>query len=104
MLRLQRGVAGVFVAFKSLQIAGQVIGAQFDQVKQAFDLGGELNDLRARTGIAVGDIAVLRQEFSNAGKSAEDVGPANMRMRGTGMAKESVHEPQRARSADGRWL
>jgi hypothetical protein len=43
--------------------AGQVIGAQFDQVKKAFDFGGEPNDLSARTGIAVGDIAVLRQKF-----------------------------------------
>lgn len=80
MLRLQKGVAGLFVAFKSLQAAGQVIGAQFDQVKKAFDLGGELNDLSARTGIAAGDLAVLRQEFANAGKSAEDVGPAIAKM------------------------
>lgn len=80
MLRLQRGVAGLFVAFNGLQVAGQAIGAQFDQVKKAFDLGGELNDLSARTGIAVGDLAVLRLEFANAGKSAEDVGPAIAKM------------------------
>ena len=80
MLKLQRGVAGVFAAFKSLEIAGKVVGAQFEQVKKAFDLGGELNDLSARTGIAVGDLAVLRQEFANAGKSAEDVGPAIAKM------------------------
>jgi hypothetical protein len=80
MLKLQRGVAGVFVAFKSLEAAGAVVGAQFDRVKQALDLGGELNDLSSRTGIAVGDLAVLRQEFQNAGKSAEDIGPVFAKM------------------------
>ncbi len=80
MLKLQRGVAGVFVAFKSLKVAGEVIGSQFEQVKKAFDLGGELQDLSARTGIAVGDLAVLRQEFANSGKSAEDIGPAFAKM------------------------
>jgi hypothetical protein len=80
MLRLQRGVAGLFVAFKSLQVAGAVVGAQFGRVKQALDLGGELNDMSARTGIAVDELAVLRQEFANAGKSAEDVGPAFAKM------------------------
>jgi len=80
MLRLQQGVAGVFVAFKSLQAAGAVISNQFQHVKQALDLGGDLNDLTARTGIAVADLAILRQEFANAGKSAEDVGPAIAKM------------------------
>lgn len=80
MLRLQRGVAGVFVAFKSLQTAGAVISSQFEHVKQAFDLGAQLNDLSARTGVAIADLAVLRQEFANAGKSAEDVGPSIAKM------------------------
>ena len=80
MLKLQKGVTSVFVAFKSLKVAGEVIGSQFEQVKKAFDLGGELNDLSSRTGIAVGDLAVLRQEFANAGKGAEDVGPAIAKM------------------------
>ena len=80
MLRLQKGVAGVFVAFKSLKAAGAVISSQFERVKQAFDLGSQLNDLSTRTGIAVGDLAVLRQEFASAGKSAEDVGPSITKM------------------------
>jgi len=80
MLKLQQGVAGVFVAFKALKVAGEVIGSQFEQVKKAFDLGGELQDLNARTGIAVADLAVLRQEFANSGKAAEDIGPAFAKM------------------------
>lgn len=71
ILRLQKGVAGLSVAFKSLQAAGQVIGSQFDRVKKAFDLGGELNDHSARTGIVVGHLAILRHEFAKAGKCAE---------------------------------
>ena len=43
--------------------------------KQALDVGGQLNDLSANTGVAVGDLVVLQQEFANAGKSAEDIGP-----------------------------
>lgn len=80
MLKLQKGITSVFVAFKSLKVAGEIIGSQFEQVKKAFDLGGELQDLSARTGIAVGDLAVLRQEFANSGKSAEDIGPAFAKM------------------------
>jgi len=32
------------------------------------------SDLSANTGVAVGDLVVLQQEFANAGKSAEDLG------------------------------
>ncbi len=80
MLRLQRGVAGAVAVFKGLQIAGQMVGSQFESVKKAFDLGGELNDMSANTGIAVKDLAILRQEFANAGKSAGDVAPAISKM------------------------
>lgn len=44
-----------------------------DGIKGAFDLGGTLSDLSARTGIAAGDLAVLRQAFANAGVSEENV-------------------------------
>ena len=43
--------------------------------EQALDFGGQLNDLSANTGVGVGDLVVLQQEFANAGKSAEDIGP-----------------------------
>ena len=36
---------------------------------------GQLNDRSAHTGVAVGGLVVLQQEFANAGKSAEDIGP-----------------------------
>ena len=40
-----------------------------------FDAGGQLDDLSANTSVAVADLVVLQQEFANAGKSAEDIGP-----------------------------
>ena len=42
---------------------------------RALDVGRQINDLSANTGFAVGDLVVLLQEFANAGKSAEDIGP-----------------------------
>lgn len=49
-------------------------------VKSALDLGGELNDLAARTGITAGKLMVLRQAFLNSGMSADQVGPAVNRL------------------------
>jgi len=60
-------------------VAG-VVTAGFDHFKQALDVGGQLNDLSANTGVAVGDLVVLQQEFANAGKTAEDVGPVLSKM------------------------
>jgi hypothetical protein len=51
-----------------------VVTACFDHFKQALDVGGQLNDLSANIGVAVGDLVVLQSEFANAGKSAEDIG------------------------------
>lgn len=76
MLKLQKGVTSVFVAFKSLT----VVEGHWFAVRAGLDLGGELNDLSSRTGIAVGDLAVLRQEFTDAGRGAENVGPAIAKM------------------------
>lgn len=49
-------------------------------VKSALDTGGHFADLSANTGIAVKDLAVLEQEFQNAGKAGEDVGPVIAKM------------------------
>src|SRR5262245_46000315 len=63
--------AGAFIALRA--VSG-VVTAGFDHFRQALDVGGELNDLAANTGVAVGDLVVLQQEFANAGKTAEDIG------------------------------
>ncbi|MEQ1861997.1 MAG: hypothetical protein ABMA13_18925 [Chthoniobacteraceae bacterium] len=75
MLALQSRIAKFAVAFIAIRAAAGVVTAGFDRFKQALDVGGQLNDLSANTGIAVADLVVLQQEFANAGKSAEDIGP-----------------------------
>jgi hypothetical protein len=75
MLALQSRIAKFAGAFLAIRAAAGVVTAGFDHFKQALDVGGQLNDLSANTGVAVGDLVVLQQEFANAGKSAEDIGP-----------------------------
>jgi hypothetical protein len=80
MLALQARIAKFAVAFVAVRAAARVVTAGFDHMRQALDLGGELNDLSANTGVAVGDLVILQQEFANAGKSAEDLGPTLAKM------------------------
>jgi hypothetical protein len=75
MLALQSRIAKFAAAFIAVRAAAGVVTAGFDRFKQALDVGGQLNDLSANTGVAVADLVVLQQEFANAGKSAEDIGP-----------------------------
>lgn len=72
-------MAGAFA-----KVAGPVaaLGAAFlgaRTASQAFfsavSLGGELNDLAARTGAAAGELMVLQRAFQNSGAGAEKVGP-----------------------------
>jgi len=49
------------------------LGGAFAAIKSSLDFGGEMSDLSARTGIAVGKLVVLRQAFKNAGVSEENV-------------------------------
>ena len=80
MLALQSRIAKFAAAFIALRAVAGVATAGFDHFKQALDVGGQLNDLSANTGIAVADLVVLQQEFANAGKSAEDIGPVFSKM------------------------
>ena len=75
MLALQSRIVKFAGAFLAIRAAAGVVTAGCDHFKQALDVGGQLNDLSANTGVAVGDLVVLQQEFANAGKSAEDIGP-----------------------------
>ena len=61
--------AGLFAA--GAATAGIGVG-----LKKAFDVGGELNDMSASTGIAVDKLMVLQQAFVNNGMEAESVGKA----------------------------
>jgi len=44
--------------------------------KDALDMGGELNDMSQRTGIAIDQLTILRRAFENSGMSADQVGPS----------------------------
>ncbi|MEQ1862646.1 MAG: hypothetical protein ABMA13_22225 [Chthoniobacteraceae bacterium] len=54
---------GSFVAFQGLN-------SIIEGFKETLDLGGTLNDMKAQTGEAVGDLVILRQAFDNAGLGA----------------------------------
>jgi hypothetical protein len=62
-------VAGLNALFKGALVAGIGLG-----IKKAADLGGALSDVAAQTGIAAGNVAILRRAFEDAGVGADAVG------------------------------
>jgi len=78
------GVAAAFLGAKSMASA----------FSEAIRIGGELNDLSARTGETAGNLAVLQRAFDNAGASAGQVGPTiNRLQRNIVEAGESAEGP-----------
>lgn len=67
--------AAMMLALPAAAAGGLAVG-----VAKALNVGGELSDLSARTGVAAGELLILQQEFKNSGKAAEDVGPAINKM------------------------
>jgi hypothetical protein len=49
MLALQSRIAKFAVAFVAIRAVARTVGAGFDQLRSAFDLGGSLNDLSANS-------------------------------------------------------
>src|SRR5215210_5200037 len=80
MLALQSRIAKFAAAFIAVRAVSHVVEAGFDHLRQAIDLGADLDDLSTNTGVAAGDLAVLQREFQNAGLAAEDVGPVFSKM------------------------
>jgi hypothetical protein len=72
------GVAGAAFAagMKVLELAADAARAVVDKFGEALDLGGELNDLSARTGETAGNLLVLQRAFDNSGVGADKVGTA----------------------------
>lgn len=70
---------GKFAA-KLLALPAAAAGGLALGVGKVLDIGGDLSDLSARTGVAAGELAKLQQEFKNNGKAAEDVGPVINKM------------------------
>lgn len=80
MLALQSRIAKFAGAWVAVKAVAHLVSAGFEHMRGAFEVGDKLNDLSANTGVAVADLVVLQQEFANAGKSAEDIGPAFAKM------------------------
>lgn len=72
--------AALAIGFGAVKLAGAAFREVFEGFGEALDLGGELNDLSARTGETAGNILVLQRAFDNAGSSAEKVGPSINKM------------------------
>ncbi len=76
------GVAGAAFAagmavFNTAMKGVQAVAASFGN---ALDLGGQLSDLSAQTGVAAGELLVLQRAFDNTGAGAEKVSPAIAKM------------------------
>ena len=88
--------AALALGFGAIKAAAALVSGTFGTFKDALDLGGELSDMSARTGIAVKDLVVLGRAFENAGKSAGDVGGVVNKMQkaiieaGEGVAKPKM--------------
>ena len=61
---------------KVMSLAMDGVRAVAEKFGEALDMGGRLNDLKARTGETAGNLLILERAFDNAGTSAENVGPA----------------------------
>jgi hypothetical protein len=68
--------AALGAGFAAVQVGISAIRGTLDDFQAALDMGGELNDLSARTGETAGNLMVLRRAFDNTGAGAEKVGPA----------------------------
>jgi hypothetical protein len=75
------GAAKAVVALGAAVVAAEA--AMIAGIKSAIDYGGQLFELSAQTGVAVGDLAVLQQAFQANGLAAEKVGPSIAKMRKT---------------------
>lgn len=76
MANVTRSLAKFATIAAGITFAAAIAGAVklSAKLKEAFDLGGQLSDISAQTGVAVKDLVVLRRAFEDAGVSADAVG------------------------------
>jgi hypothetical protein len=79
--RINRAVENMQARFAVLSLDMQgvkevfsAVAEQFEHVKEQFEMGAQLANLKEQTGQSVADLVVLRQAFVNAGLGADDVG------------------------------
>jgi len=63
-------LSGAIGGLKRFLLTAAGVGGLAAGLKAGFDMGGELSDLHAQTGVAVSDLVVLRQAFDDAGVGA----------------------------------
>jgi hypothetical protein len=93
-LTLSAGKAGLALG----AVGAAVGGAAFIRgIKNAADLGGQLSDVSARTGILAGDLAVMGRAFEDNGVSADKVGGIINKLQRTisdfGVGTETARRP-----------
>lgn len=67
------GLGGLVGKLAGLAAGALSVAAVIGGLKRALDMGGELTDVSAQTGIAVRDLVILRQAFDDAGVGAAQV-------------------------------
>ena len=67
--------AALAIGFGAIKLAGDVIAGSLADFGKALDLGGTMQDLSQRTGETAGNLMILQRAFTNAGSSADAVGP-----------------------------
>lgn len=72
---MARGFGDLLAPLAAAAAAFLGLKSAVDTFFTAIDQAGKLNDLSARTGESVGNLAILQRAFQNAGSSAEAVGP-----------------------------
>ena len=68
---VRSSVAGTIGKLAALAGVSLSVASAIGALKDAMNLGGELNDLSTRTGISVKDLVVLRQAFEDTGVGAD---------------------------------
>lgn len=71
---MMKAGAALALGFGAIKLAANAIMGTMGEFKAALDMGGELNDMSVRTGIAVDQLAILGRAFENSGMSADQVG------------------------------
>ncbi len=67
--------AGVAIGIGAIKLAFAGVEATVASFGEALDMGGRLRDLSDRTGETAGNLLLLERSFTNAGSSADKVGP-----------------------------
>lgn len=85
--RIKQQAAGFAAGFGAVLASVAAVTAAFsalkgvvDGIKSFANFGGEISDLQAKTGLATGDLLILRQAFENAGMGSDKMAAATRKL------------------------